>query len=143
MRPTWISGVTAGCTCLCTGSSVTVEIRQPGNCQFQLGTRIRDCQWISKQETVVIQNGIDTELFFPDPVSGRQVRAGWGVEDNEVLIGLIGRIDPMKDHSTFLKAAKTVGGEHERNKFVCVGTGAGEYAREMTELRKPSASPIG
>src|SRR5206468_1932360 len=51
---------------------------------------------------VVVPNGIDTDLFRPNRGAGRQLRRSWEVADREVVIGLVARLDPMKDHPTFL-----------------------------------------
>ena len=44
----------------------------------------------------VVDNGIDTETFRPDPEGRRRLRAEWGVVDRDVLIGLVARLEPKK-----------------------------------------------
>ena len=80
----------------------------------------------------VIPNGIDAERFVPDRAPGLRVRAEWGVAPHECLIGLIGRLDPMKDHATFLAAASRLGARPDV-RFVCVGGGEPRYAGELAE----------
>jgi glycosyltransferase involved in cell wall biosynthesis len=80
---------------------------------------------------VVIPNGIDTDKFYPDPGERRRVRAEWGIAEQERLIGLVARFDPMKDHHTFLKAAAMLAQEREDVRFVCVGDGPAEYRQEL------------
>jgi glycosyltransferase involved in cell wall biosynthesis len=87
-----------------------------------------------ESKMVVISNGIDTEYFRPDKVSGVRVRKAWGVGKDEQLIGLVGRIDPMKDHVTFLKAAALIKRELSNVRFVCVGKGEIEYENAMHKL---------
>jgi len=82
----------------------------------------------------VIPNGIDTEHFKPDPMARKLIRAEWGVADNEILIGLVARLDPMKDHSTFLRAATMLAQERPDVRFVCVGDGAEPYKSEVRRL---------
>ena len=79
----------------------------------------------------VVSNGVDTELFRPDRESGRPLRAEWGVGDHEVLVGLVARLDPMKDHEIFFKAASTLVRENSRIRFVCVGSGPDDYFEEL------------
>lgn len=55
---------------------------------------------------VLIYNGIDTERFKPDLVARRTIRDELGLDAKTVLIGYIARYDPMKDHKTFLRAAR-------------------------------------
>lgn len=83
---------------------------------------------------VVISNGIDTERFQPDPEVGTKVRSEWGISENTILIGLVGRLAPMKDHQTFLKAAALLSKEREDVRFVCVGVGEENYAKELYQL---------
>jgi glycosyltransferase involved in cell wall biosynthesis len=74
----------------------------------------------------IIPNGIDTEYFCPDKIARYRVRKKWGVDKNERLIGLVARIDPMKGHATFLKAAKLLRLQLSNIRFVCVGEGETE-----------------
>ncbi|NLU50543.1 MAG: glycosyltransferase [Syntrophomonadaceae bacterium] len=89
-----------------------------------------------KSKMVVIPNGIDTDRFRPDPEAGRLLRMEWGVADNEKLIGLVGRLDPMKDHPTFLRAAALLRNERKDVRFVCVGDGATDYRKKLQALGK-------
>lgn len=88
------------------------------------------------EKTVVIPNGIDTERFRPDPVARQQVRSEWGISEHEKLIGLVGRLDPMKDHPTFLKAAALVANKQNDVQFVCVGGGPHGYLATLQTLAK-------
>jgi glycosyltransferase involved in cell wall biosynthesis len=91
-------------------------------------------QGYASDKMVVISNGIDTERFQPDSEAGAKVRAEWGVSENTILIGLVGRLDPMKDHPTFLKAAALLSEERQDVRFVCVGVGEETYAKELYQL---------
>ncbi|NER34627.1 MAG: glycosyltransferase [Oscillatoria sp. SIO1A7] len=86
------------------------------------------------QKMIVIPNGIDTERFKPDPESRLGFRAEWGISPNTVLIGLVARLDPMKDHKTFLRAAALLTPTREDVRFICVGNGSEEYAKELDRL---------
>jgi glycosyltransferase involved in cell wall biosynthesis len=82
---------------------------------------------------VMVHNGIDTERFRPDPGLGGEMRRRWGIAHGELLIGLVARLDPMKDHPTFLRAASVFAGQHEA-RYVCVGDGADDYKDRMWAL---------
>ena len=58
---------------------------------------------------VVIPNGLDSRQFVPDVKAGRLLRQKWGVKLDEILIEFVARIDPMKDHPTFLQAVGAEG----------------------------------
>ena len=51
-----------------------------------------------------------------------------------VLIGLVARPDPVKDHPTFLRAAAMVAREHKDIHFVCIGDGPTEYRTKLEHL---------
>lgn len=76
---------------------------------------------------VVIPNGIDLSRFRRDPAAGRRQRLAWGIPDKVPVVGLVGRLDPMKDHGTFLKAARLLSDAEPRPWFVCVGDGPQHY----------------
>ena len=78
----------------------------------------------------VVENGIDTEYFSPRPEEGRALRGRWGVAPGETVVGIAARIDPMKDHETFLRAAGIAALARSDLRFVCVGGGGeGDFAR--------------
>ena len=52
----------------------------------------------------VIGNGIDPEVFRPDPAARTAVRAELGIPDGQPLVGMVARRHPIKDHETFLAA---------------------------------------
>ena len=52
----------------------------------------------------VIPNGIDVQRFQPDSSKRATLRAEWGIPEGAFLFGLIGRISPMKDQLTALRA---------------------------------------
>lgn len=86
------------------------------------------------RSVVVVHNGIDTERFRHDAEGRRRVRAEWGVADRERLVGLVARLDPMKDHANFLQAASAVSAKFSGVRFVCVGDGPPERFRSLQSL---------
>jgi glycosyltransferase involved in cell wall biosynthesis len=74
-----------------------------------------------RERMVVVPNGIDTERFRPDREARLAVRRLWGVQDDKTVVGLLARLDPMKDHATFVRAAASVAAAREDARFVCVG----------------------
>lgn len=75
----------------------------------------------------VVSNGIDTARFRRDETACDEtardaVRDNWGVGPADCLIGLVGRLDPKKDHETFLRAAALLLETNERVRFVCIGS---------------------
>lgn len=76
---------------------------------------------------IVIPNGIDTTRWRPDSFGGAALRRAWQVPTSAPLVGLVGRIDPMKDHATFLAAVRAcaVPALHA----VCIGDGDAKKLR--------------
>ena len=87
-------------------------------------------------KTIVVPNGIDTERFKINPEARTKIRAEWEITPETILIGLVGRIHPMKDHPTFLQAAAILSQTIKNIKFVCVGTGEENYKQELQKLAK-------
>ena len=77
----------------------------------------------SPQKEIVIPNGFDLERFRPDPRARKKVRGDLNVPEKTILIGLIARFDPLKDHVNFLKAAALLVREKEDVYFLMVGRG--------------------
>ena len=82
----------------------------------------------------VIPNGIDTERFQPHPEDRERIRAEWGVGQHQLLIGIVGRLEPIKDHPTFLKAAAILAKLQPQVRFVCIGGGSESYLAQLCNL---------
>lgn len=82
----------------------------------------------------VIPNGIDLNVFKPDHKARGRIRDEWQIAENEILIGLVARLDPMKDHPTFLHAAALLAQEKRNVRFVCIGDGSNPYKSELVLL---------
>ncbi|HET8901950.1 MAG TPA: glycosyltransferase [Holophagaceae bacterium] len=82
----------------------------------------------------VIPNGFDVVRFAPDPAKGAAQRKAWDVPESAPLIGIAGRLDPVKDHPTFLRTASLVIQAHPEAWFVCVGDGPPAYRESLQAL---------
>ncbi len=82
----------------------------------------------------VIPNGIDTTHYQPHPELRDRIRAEWGVEQHHTLIGIVGRLEPIKDHSTFLKAAAILAKVQPDVRFVCIGGSSDSYLAQLRSL---------
>jgi glycosyltransferase involved in cell wall biosynthesis len=85
----------------------------------------------ARERLKVIWNGIDINRFRPDPVGRDRVRREWRLADRTLLVGLIARLDPMKDHETFLRAASVVAKQDPDVHFVCVGDEGPIYRKDL------------
>jgi glycosyltransferase involved in cell wall biosynthesis len=82
----------------------------------------------------VIANGIDTETMRPDPAARRALRATWRIAEDEFVIGMVARLDPMKDHANFIAAAAAFLQRQPDARFVCIGDGPPAYRRQLEAL---------
>jgi glycosyltransferase involved in cell wall biosynthesis len=63
-----------------------------------------------------------------------RVRAEFGLQPDEIAIGLPARIDPVKGHATFLKAAEVLLKTGTKARFLCIGGGSKNLADELKAL---------
>ncbi len=79
----------------------------------------------------VIQNGVDTKRFRPDAAARRQFRGELGVSEEEFCIGCVGRLNPIKDYPTVLRAAEVFSNSCNTWRLFIIGAGA-----ELPHLEK-------
>ena len=103
-------------------------------CNSSSGSEFHKANGYPPSKMVVIENGIDTDRYSPDSVARQEIRAEWQVGDGQVLVGMVGRLDLMKDHPTFLQAASELAAEWPMVRFVCIGDGPSEYRVHLTRM---------
>jgi glycosyltransferase involved in cell wall biosynthesis len=81
----------------------------------------------------VIPNGIDVEEFEPSAPARLSVRAELALPEDALLIGLIGRYHPMKDHANFLNAAALIVKTHPETHFLLIGRGVDRQNQPLCE----------
>lgn len=59
----------------------------------------------AKNKMIVIFNGIDLKKFQNDPTSSASVRSELSINPESILIGMVARFHPSKNHHMFIKAA--------------------------------------
>jgi glycosyltransferase involved in cell wall biosynthesis len=90
----------------------------------------------SPEKIAVIPLGLDLEPFLESAGYRRKLRRELGMSNGELLVGIVGRIFPIKNHRLFLEAAAQVAAELETARFLVVGDGVlrpamEEYARTL------------
>jgi glycosyltransferase involved in cell wall biosynthesis len=85
----------------------------------------------------VVYDGLD---IADDPLCGhvQTVRAELAVPDRAKLVGMIARLAPQKDHTTFLRAARRIVTALPKTRFVVVGDHSGDpgAARQFEALQQ-------
>ncbi len=106
------------------------------NSQSGLKYLLKEGRGYHPKRSTVIFNGIDTDKFQYNAEGRRVVRIDAGIQEDELVVGIVARLDPMKDHPTFLKAAVLVVKKIQNVRFVCVGDGPAEYAGTLRALSR-------
>lgn len=70
---------------------------------------------------IVIPNGIDPELFRPNPKARETIRRRLGISDDAPVIGMVGRFHPQKDHYNFVQAAQYLSRSIQDVRFLLCG----------------------
>lgn len=69
----------------------------------------------------VIPNGFDTDALRPSPEVRQAVRQELGIAPETILIGMMARYDPQKDHANFVAAAGRVAAAMPEVRFLLAG----------------------
>lgn len=72
---------------------------------------------------LTIPNGVDLDRFKPTPAYRQSLRQSLGLPPSTLLVGCPARLDPLKDHGTFLEAAALLAQRNEKVHFVLAGRG--------------------
>jgi glycosyltransferase involved in cell wall biosynthesis len=88
-----------------------------------------------RQEKIrVIANGVDIDLFKPDPAARTEVRAELGVDNATPLLGMVARFHPVKDYATFFAAARAIIETHPQVRFLLCGAGTEPENATLTRM---------
>jgi len=79
----------------------------------------------SADKVSVIPLGFDLDRFNTDTKKKRNsFRSKWGIEDDEIAVGIIGRIVPIKDHEFFIDVINNViASSKKKLRFFIIGDG--------------------
>jgi sugar transferase (PEP-CTERM/EpsH1 system associated) len=71
----------------------------------------------------VIPNGVDTQLFAPDGSRRQHARERFGFAPEDLVLGSIGRMVPIKGHDTMLRAGEVLLRRNNKVRLLLVGAG--------------------
>jgi glycosyltransferase involved in cell wall biosynthesis len=72
---------------------------------------------------VHIPNGFDLARFAPDGPARQALRNEWRALGHTVVMGMVGRFDPQKDHHLLLRSFAKLHAQHTNTQLVLVGRG--------------------
>lgn len=90
-------------------------------CNSKAGKTAHEALGYRPRRWIIVPNGFDTERFRPNPAARAALRSAIGVADEAPMVGLLARYHPMKDHVSFLRAARVVLDARRDVHFVCAG----------------------
>jgi glycosyltransferase involved in cell wall biosynthesis len=90
----------------------------------------------SRENSCIIPNGFDTLLFSPSLTDRIDVRSQLSLPKESVLIGLICRYHPMKDHANFIQAAALLLKVYPDTNFLMIGQEVDQYNSTLSQQIK-------
>ncbi|WP_413160954.1 glycosyltransferase [Capilliphycus salinus ALCB114379] len=91
---------------------------------------------ISENCIEVIRNGVPLKSFQSQPktnnTNAKDLRAQFDIPENHMVVGIIGRLNPIKGHQYFIEAASQILQNHTNVTFLVVGEG--ELKESLEEL---------
>jgi len=100
----------------------------------EAGKRLHSALGYRPARWAVIPNGFDLDLFRPSEGARRDVRLELGLPIHTPLIGLLARYDPMKDHATFVEAARLFATLRPDVRFLLAGRDVNGHNPELARL---------
>jgi glycosyltransferase involved in cell wall biosynthesis len=74
-------------------------------CCSQASKKVHTALGYAREKMIVIPNGSDLSAFKPDQAARESMRRELGISDEALIIGLVARFHPQKDHRNFIQAA--------------------------------------
>jgi glycosyltransferase involved in cell wall biosynthesis len=85
--------------------------------------RTRRERGLGRERIVTVENGVDLPAWDPDRQPRAQARTELGLAPEQVAVGVVGHLSPVKGHADFLRAAALVAAEAPAARFYVVGDG--------------------
>jgi sugar transferase (PEP-CTERM/EpsH1 system associated) len=82
-----------------------------------LKNKVRVCKQVTQ-----IYNGVDIQRFAPKRTNNK-LRVSLGLADNEVVVGIVARLDPIKNHPLLLRAFDNIKKDYQNTRLLVIGDG--------------------
>lgn len=83
---------------------------------------------------VVVPNGVDVQRFVHRPAGRSRLRRELGISREAIVVGIVARLDPIKDHPTLLRAFQIVQEQNPDAHLVIVGEGSERWTSVLRGL---------
>lgn len=94
---------------------------------------------IKEKNVILFHNGVNIKNFNPQNANPNKLKNEFKIDDNKILIGMLGRMSPGKGHEEFIEAASIICKQFNNLLFVIVGEasfGENEYEEKIRTLAK-------
>lgn len=98
------------------------------------GAEVHQSIGYPSSKLVVVHNGYDTSAFMPNREQRAAIRAEFGVEEDQLLLGCVARYNPQKDHRNLIMAFQRVRAHRPDATLLLVGPGMTEDNTEISNL---------
>ncbi len=100
----------------------------------EVARRVHQSLGYDAARMTVIPNGFDLGAFRPSAADYAALRAELGLAADTVLVGLVARWHPQKDHVNFVEAAAHTARQRPEVSFLLVGTGIDDANTQLRDL---------
>ena len=98
---------------------------------------------VTRSECLVLRNGIDTAHFAFSPERRAETRTALGVDDDTVVVGMVARFSPQKNHEAALRIFAAYHEKHPNSVLLLVGGGERlAKIKALAEKRLPAGGVI-
>ena len=91
-----------------------------------LADKLCDVTGFPRERVDVILNGVDDSRFYPDHSLRSEFRSEFGFTEEDIIIGTVGRLNPVKNLPMLLRAAGQLNNQGQRVHVVLTGIGGEE-----------------
>ncbi|MBO6553335.1 MAG: glycosyltransferase [Roseitalea sp.] len=87
------------------------------------GRKVHQALGYRPRRWTLLPNGFEPDVWRPDEDDRQRMRAALGYGDDDIVAVLVARLDPEKDHQTFLAAALRAARACDNLRFLLIGKG--------------------
>jgi len=96
-----------------------------------------------ERKTSIVYNGFDLDQFKPLTDEMNEIRARYGVEQNQPLIGVVGRLTPRKRQIDLIRALPKILEKYPRTQTLLIGSSYEGLGKDYEEQLKTEIDKLG
>lgn len=89
--------------------------------------------WLTPEKISILHNGVDTARYSPQPELRRSARQRLALPESALVVGIVSRLVPIKDHATLFRAAARLADRKMDVRVLVAGAGP-EQQRLQTQV---------